>query len=69
MPDTKSMLRSRTVWANIIGLVALLLGAFGVDTGGLDQPALAEAAAELVAAASLIASTVFRLIATTRLLG
>jgi hypothetical protein len=57
------------VWANIIGLLALLLGAFGVDTGGLDQPALAEAAAELVAAASLIASTVFRLIATTRLLG
>lgn len=67
MTDTKSILASRTVWANLIGLTVLGLGFLGVETGAIDQGALAEAATQLVAAASFIASTVFRVTATRRL--
>lgn len=67
MTDLKSPLASKTVWANLIGLAVLAGGFFGIEAAPLDQGALAEAAAELVAAASFIASTVFRLTATKRL--
>ena len=67
MTDTKSVLASKTVWANLIGLAVLALGFLGVETGAIDQGALAEALTQLVAAASFIASTVFRMSATRRL--
>ena len=67
MTDTKSVLASKTVWANLIGLAVLALGFLGVETGAIDQGALAEALTQLVAAASFIASTVFRVSATRRL--
>ena len=67
MTGTKSVLASKTVWANLIGLAALALGFLGVETGTIDQGALAEAVTQLVAAASFIASTVFRVSATRRL--
>jgi lysozyme family protein len=67
MTDTKSVLASKTVWANLIGLAVLALGFLGVETGAVDQGALAEALTQLVAAASFIASTVFRMSATRRL--
>jgi hypothetical protein len=63
----KSILASRTVWANLIGLAATGLAGLGIDTGSVDADKLAEAAAQLVAAASFIGSTVFRLTATKRL--
>lgn len=69
MLDTKSILASRTVWSNLVGLAAVALGVFGFDTTGLDPSAFAEAAVQLVAAASFIASTVFRIVATRQLLG
>jgi hypothetical protein len=67
MTDSKSVLASKTVWANLIGLALLALGFLGVETGAIDQCALAEAATQLVAAASFIALTVFRVSATRRL--
>ena len=42
-------------------------GFLGVETGAIDQGALAEAVTQLVAATSFIASTLFRVSATRRL--
>lgn len=69
MTDVKSILASRTVWTNFIGVSALGLSALGFDTGNLDVDRVAEAATQLVAAASFIGSTVFRITATKRLAG
>ncbi|MBF9232073.1 hypothetical protein [Microvirga alba] len=68
MIDTKTILASRTVWANIIGLVALLLSVLGFDATDLGTSALTEAVVQLVAAASFIASTIFRILATKQIL-
>ena len=69
MTDVKSILASRTVWANVIGLAAMGLALVGIDTGDLDVDRLAEAAAQLVAAGSFVASTLFRVAATRQLKG
>ena len=69
MTDVKSILASRTVWTNIVGLVSVALAMLGLDVGDVDANRLAEAAAELVAAASFIASTLLRIAATRRLAG
>ncbi len=68
MIDTKTILASRTVWANLIGLVALVLGLFGFDASALNTGAFAEASVQLIAAASFIASTIFRILATKQIL-
>jgi hypothetical protein len=68
MFESKAILASRTVWANLIGLVAVALGIAGLKTSDADVGALTDAAAQLVAAASFIASTVFRITATKQLL-
>jgi len=68
MFDTKTILASRTVWANLIGLAALVLGLFGFDTSVLDTGAVEEALVQLIAAGSFIASTVFRILATKQIL-
>lgn len=68
MIDTKTILASRTVWANLMGLAALLLGLFGFDASALRSGDFAEALVQLVAAASFIASTVFRILATRQIL-
>jgi lysozyme family protein len=67
MLDTKSMLASRTVWANVIGLASIGLSIFGVHTGQIDANGLADAMAQLVAAGSFVASTVFRVTATRQI--
>jgi hypothetical protein len=68
MIDTKTILASRTVWANLIGLAALVLGVIGFDASSLETEAFAQAAAQLVAAASFVASTIFRILATRQIL-
>ncbi len=68
MLDTKTILASRTVWANLIGLVALVLGLFGFEASELGSGAVEEAVVQLIAAASFIASTVFRILATKQIL-
>jgi lysozyme family protein len=65
--DTKSILLSRTVWANLIGLSAFGLGLIGIDTGLVDQNALVNAVLALITAGSFIASTFFRITSVHRL--
>lgn len=62
---TKSILQSRTVWANVIGLVSLGLSALGYGT--LDVGGLTEAILQTVTAGSFVASTLFRIGAKARL--
>jgi hypothetical protein len=69
MLDEKSILMSRTVWANVIGLLAVAAQLLGVDIGSEEIDRLAEACLQIVAAASFLASTVFRVAATARLGG
>ena len=68
MIDTKTILASRTIWANLIGLAALVLGLVGFDASALDTGAFQEAVVQMVAAGSFIASTVFRILATKQIL-
>lgn len=67
MDMTKSILTSRTLWANTIGLFALGLSALGFNTSTLDTSALTESLFQAVAAGSFIVSSVFRVVATKRL--
>jgi lysozyme family protein len=69
MTDAKSILASRTVWTNLVGLASIGLALVGIEVGDVDANRLAEAAAQLVAAASFLGSTVFRIAATRRLMG
>jgi hypothetical protein len=68
MIDTKTIFASRTIWANLTGLTALALGLLGFDASALSTGAVEEAAVQLVAAASFIASTVFRILARKQIL-
>jgi hypothetical protein len=63
MPDTKAILSSRTVWANLVGLMALFLSLSGTTLAANEQAQLVEALLQIVASASFVASTVFRIIA------
>jgi hypothetical protein len=47
----------------VIGLASVVLSLAGVKTGSIDVNGLADAAAQLVAAGSFIASTIFRIAA------
>ena len=67
MDMIKPILQSRTVWSNLIGLAAIGLSAFGFDTTGVDQGRLAEAGLQAIAGLSFVSSTVFRILATRRL--
>lgn len=67
MSDTKSIFMSRTVWANAVGMVAILLSLVGVETDGIDTGAFTDALLQIVAGVSFVVSTVFRVIATNRL--
>lgn len=69
MLDTKSLFASRTVWANLIGLAAVILGLFGFDASALNGGAFQEALVQFIAAASFVASTLFRILATRRIAG
>lgn len=62
---TKTILQSRTIWANLIGLASLGLSFFGY--GALDVGGLTDAVLQTVAAGSFIASTVFRVKANAKL--
>lgn len=67
MTDMKSILASRTVWANVVGLTAIGLSTVGFDTRALDVGGVVDAGLQVVAGASFIASTVFRVVASRRL--
>lgn len=65
LETTKTILQSRTVWANLIGLASLGLAASGY--GALDVGGLTDAVLQTVTAGSFIASTLFRIGAKKRL--
>jgi lysozyme family protein len=67
MTDIKSVLASRTVWANVVGLTAIGLSTAGFDTKALDVGGVVDAGLQVVAGASFIASTFFRVVASRRL--
>jgi lysozyme family protein len=69
MTDIKAILASRTVWSNVVGLAALGLSAVGFDASSLDQPAFVDAGLQVIAGGGFIASTLFRIVATKRLIG
>ena len=62
---TKTVLQSRTVWANVIGLASLALSMAGY--GSLDVGGLTDAVLQTVTAGSFIASTLFRIAAKKQL--
>jgi lysozyme family protein len=68
MTDLKSILASRTVWANVVGLTAIGLSTAGFDTSALDVGGVVDAGLQVVAGTSFIASTFFRVVASRRLL-
>jgi lysozyme family protein len=67
MSDTKSILSSRTVWSNLVGLAAIGLSLGGFDVAGFDSGPLVDAGLQVVAGASFVASTLFRVLATRKL--
>lgn len=67
MFDTKTLLQSRTVWANVVGFASLGLSLMGFQTTGLDVGLVTDRLLEFVAAGSFVASTFFRVFATKRL--
>lgn len=67
MNETKSIVTTKTLWANLIGLSAVLAGLLGIETGALDHAGLGEAIPQAIAAVSCIASSVFRVTASKKL--
>lgn len=66
MDEWKNFFASRTVWANAVGLIALILSASGLDAD-LDRERVVDSVLQVVAGLSFLASTVFRVAATHRL--
>ncbi|MEI8144241.1 MAG: hypothetical protein WCH83_02140 [Alphaproteobacteria bacterium] len=67
MSEVKPMLESRTIWSNLVGFVCLAASIFGVETGLIDQGALAEALFQVATGLSFVASTMFRVMAQHKL--
>ena len=67
MEGFKSLVQSRTFWANAIGIVSLLVPPAGAYVGLIDPDAIAEAVSNGVAVAAFVMSTYYRLTATKRI--
>jgi hypothetical protein len=62
----KPLVQSRTVWANVIGLCALLASVLGYQWDSLDSEKIVDAILQIVAGVCFVASTFFRVLATKR---
>ncbi len=67
MLQVKNVLQSRTIWSNIIGLSAVALSHFDLNTAGVDQSQLTDSVLQIIAAGSFISSSIFRIFATKTL--
>jgi DNA-binding NarL/FixJ family response regulator len=67
MTDLKTLLESRTIWANIVGLIAVVLAALGFGPSGVDPDRIVEIILQVVAGLSFLASTIFRILATRKI--
>jgi hypothetical protein len=68
MSLTKSILESRTVWANLIGLAHWPPARSALTAGVVDQGAWSMPSLKRFAGASFVASTLFRIKATRQIL-
>lgn len=66
MNDIKTMAQSRTVWAAIIGFLAVIADVLGFNFGA-EQGEIIDAVMKLVEAVSFLAALVFRIRATARI--
>jgi hypothetical protein len=67
MSEWKTFLESRTVWANLIGLTALILSSLGFAALGVDEERIIDVILQVVTGLSFLASTVFRVLATRKI--
>jgi hypothetical protein len=67
MLEFKNLLMSRTVWANTVGLSALLLSMFGFQSPVIERDQLVDAILQVVTGGSFVASTIFRIMATKKI--
>jgi hypothetical protein len=67
MNEWKTFIESRTVWANFVGLAALILSSLGYGTGGIDEDTTVEVILQIVTGLSFLGSTLFRVLATRRI--
>ena len=67
MDITKTIFASRTIWANVIGMIALAFSWLGFDTSSVDKSAVTDNLLLVITGGSFVASTVFRVLATKRL--
>jgi lysozyme family protein len=65
MDQTQSLLQSRTVWSNIVGLASFILTITG-HAGLLDVGQMTDSLMQIVTAGSFVASTIFRVISTKK---
>ncbi len=67
MDEWKTFLESRTVWANLIGLTALILSSLGFSALGFEQEKIIDVILQIVTGLSFLASTIFRVMATRKI--
>ena len=67
MEGFKSLVQSRTFWANATGIVSLLVPPAGYYVGLIDPDAMAEAVSNGIAVAMFVISTYTRMTATKRI--
>ncbi|MBS7698473.1 MULTISPECIES: glycoside hydrolase family 108 protein [unclassified Chelatococcus] len=61
MVNLRTILLSRPIWANLVGLASIMLSLAGLDTTGLDTAGFSDALLQVVAGGSFIASSVLQL--------
>lgn len=66
MSDIKSFLESRTVWAAIVGFLAVIANAFGLNLGFENAEAV-DAIMKVVEGVSFMAAIFFRIKATAKI--
>jgi hypothetical protein len=67
MTEFKSLLQSRTFWANAIGIVSLLVPPAAPYVAGVEPDAVAEAVSNAIAVLMFVVSTYTRMTATKRI--
>ena len=67
MEGFKSLVQSRTFWANAIGIISLLVPPAAPYVAGIDPSAVAEAVSNGVAVAMFVMSTYYRMTATKQI--
>jgi hypothetical protein len=67
MNDMKTLVQSRTLWANLIGFLAIILSSFGFKSVGVDSNQIVDVILQVIAGMSFLFSTVFRVLATKKI--